>query len=56
MRIYARVTHGGTVLHHRVVELVTLGGSSREEAALTHIIVEMFQTAIPIERQETFTL
>lgn len=39
------------VLHHGVVELVALGGAPREEAALAHVIVEVLQTAIPVERR-----
>ena len=39
------------VLHHRVVELVALGRAPREEAALTHIIVKVLQTAIPTETE-----
>lgn len=44
------LTHRCAVLHHGVVELVALGGAPRKEAALTHIVVEMLQTAIPRER------
>lgn len=39
------------VLHHWVVKLVTLGGAPRKEAALTHVVVEMLQTAIPRDRE-----
>lgn len=39
------------VLHHGVVELVALGCTSREEAALAHVVVEMLQTAIPTMRR-----
>ena len=46
------VPHRRAVLHHGVVELVALGGSSREEAALTHVIVKVLQTAIPREKQD----
>ena len=41
--------HRCAVLHHGVVELVALGGAPRKEAALTNVIVEMLQTAIPTE-------
>lgn len=44
-------SHRCAVLHHGVVELVALGGASREEAALAHIVVEMLQTAIPTMRR-----
>lgn len=44
------LSHRCAVLHHGVVELVALGGAPRKEAALTHVIVEMLQTAIPRER------
>lgn len=43
------LSHRCAVLHHGVVELVALGGAPREEAALTHVVVEMLQTAIPRE-------
>lgn len=42
--------HRRAVLHHGVVELVALGSAPRKEAALTHVIVEMLQTAIPRKR------
>lgn len=43
--------HRCAVLHHGVVELVALGGAPRKEAALTNVVVEMLQTAIPKERE-----
>lgn len=40
-------SHRRAVLHHGIIELVALGGAPGEEAALTHVIVEMLQAAIP---------
>lgn len=42
-------THRGAVLHHGVVELVSLGGAAGEEAALADVVVEVLQTAVPAE-------
>lgn len=39
--------HRRAVFNHGVVELVALGSTPRKEAALTHVVVEMLQTAIP---------
>lgn len=47
--------HRCTVLHHGVVQLVALGSAPGKETALTHIIVEMLQTAIPRQRQREET-
>lgn len=44
--------HRCAVLHHGVVEFVALGSAPRKEAALTNVIVEMLQTAIPAPREE----
>lgn len=46
------LSHRCAVLHHGVVELVALGCAPREEAALTHVVVEMLQTAIPREMRD----
>lgn len=46
------LSHRCTVFHHGVVELVALGGAPRKEAALTHVVVEMLQTAISREGGE----
>lgn len=42
-------THRGAVLHHGVVQLVALGRPPREEAALTHIIIEVLEAAVPVQ-------
>lgn len=44
--------HRCAVLHHGVVELVALGCAPRKEAALTHVVVEVLQTAIPEKERE----
>lgn len=44
--------HRCAVLNHGVVELVAFGGAPRKEAALTHVVVEMLQTAIPVNRHK----
>lgn len=42
-------TYRSAVLHHRVLHLVTLGNTAREEAALANVIVEMLQASIPAQ-------
>lgn len=44
-------SYRSAVLHHGVLHLMTLGNTTREEAALANVIVEMFQTPISVERQ-----
>lgn len=52
----ALLTHRCAVLHHGVVQFMTLRCATREETTLANVIVEVFQTAISAKRERKLTI
>lgn len=54
--VQALLTHRCAVLHHGVVEFMTLRCATREETTLANVIVEVLQTAISAKRERKLTI